>query len=68
MNPPRSPFFLVYGRDARLPTESTPPSHYLVDSEDYKVELAGGLARLHGRRLRGLSRGRRSSIIRGRSQ
>ena len=43
-----APFFLVYGRDARLPTESvldTPPSPYLVDSEDYKVELAGGLVK-----------------------
>ena len=42
-----SPFYLLYGRDGRLPTDSvldTPSSPYLVDSEDYQVELARGLS------------------------
>ena len=42
-----SPFYLLYGRDTRLPTGSvlnTPPSPYLVDCEDYQVELARGLS------------------------
>ena len=42
-----SPFFLVCGRDARLPTVGvldTRPFPYVVDSEDYRVELAQGLA------------------------
>ena len=37
-----SPFFLLYGRDARQPVEealSTPTSPYLVDLDDYKHEL-----------------------------
>ena len=44
----KSPFFLLYGRDARLPTESTleaPPSLYREDTETYGEELAEGLAR-----------------------
>ena len=42
-----SPFFLVYGRDARLPTESVldnSPSPYTVDREDHGIELARGLS------------------------
>jgi hypothetical protein len=37
-----SPFFLLYGRDPRIPTEtvlSKPVSPYLVDLEDYRTEL-----------------------------
>ena len=43
-----SPFFLLYGHDARLPTESTLetlPSLYREDTETYGEELAEGLAR-----------------------
>ena len=41
-----SPFFLLYGRDARLPGEealSTTRSHYMVDLDDYKTELMASL-------------------------
>ena len=41
-----SPFFLLYGRDARIPTEtalSTPRTAYQVDLDDYKTELCHGL-------------------------
>ena len=43
-----SPFFLVYGRDPRLPTEtvlSKPVSPYTVDIEDYRKELARARAK-----------------------
>ena len=39
-----SPFFLLYGRDARLPTEAAlthPKTQYQVDLDDYKTELHG---------------------------
>ena len=42
-----SPFFLLYGRDARIPTESTldyQKSTYLVDCDDYKIELMDSLS------------------------
>ena len=42
-----SPFFLLYGRDARIPTESTldyQKSPYLVDCDDYKIELMDSLS------------------------
>ena len=41
------PFFLLYGRDARIPTESTldcQKSPYFIDTDDYKVELMDGLS------------------------
>ena len=41
-----SPFYLLYGRDACLPTEaalSTPKSPYVVSVDDYKTELTTGL-------------------------
>ena len=37
-----SPFYLLYGRDPRLPTEnalSMPTTPYMVDLEDYRTEL-----------------------------
>lgn len=42
-----SPFFLMFGRDPRQPTEealSCPTSPYLVDVDDYKSELVQGLS------------------------
>ena len=42
-----SPFYLTYGRDARLPTETvleSLPNPYRVDSESYSEELTKGLA------------------------
>ena len=42
-----SPFYLLYGRDPRLPSESIlnqPSSPYIVDSSDYRVELTSSLS------------------------
>ena len=41
-----SPFHMIYGRDARLPTEtalSTPPTLQMLEIDDYKTELVSGL-------------------------
>ena len=43
-----SPFFLLYGRDPQLPTEtvlSKPESPYLVDADDYRTELVAQMSR-----------------------
>ena len=42
-----SPFFLLYGRDARVPTESAlsiPRSPYVIDHDDYREELMDNLS------------------------
>ena len=42
-----SPFFLIFGRDPRQPTEealSCPTNPYMVDLDDYKSELVQGLS------------------------
>ena len=41
-----SEFYMIYGRDARLPTEtalSTPPTLQMLEVDDYKTELVSGL-------------------------
>jgi len=46
-----APFFMIYGRDARLPTEaalSTPPTLQMLDVGDYKTEMVTGLTSLLG--------------------
>ena len=42
-----SPFFLLYGRDARVPTESAlsfQRNPYVIDYDDYKEELMDNLS------------------------
>ena len=50
-NTKESPFFLLYGRDARLLGEealSTTKSSYMVDLDDYKTELMTSLTEAAG--------------------
>ena len=42
-----SPFFLMHGRDTRIPTETLltfDRSPYAIDTEDYKVDLCSSLS------------------------
>ena len=61
-----SPFFLLYGRDARIPTStvlSYARSPYAVDSDDFKADLLSELSQAWTLAARNIANARRSTMI-----